>query len=321
MNSHRKNETTRDGITYIGIDVSKRTLDTFIPIKGIPPRNDPHTPEGHAEIIAAIRPLPHPKVICEATGGYEQPLVAALIQAGIEVCVVQPSRVRSLARAEGLFAKTDRIDAELLSRFGQSIGPRGEIPADPQAERLRQILEARRILVNLMTEMTSRLETARGYLREEIEAQVASLKARLKKIKTDLTEHVRFSEELKQKCERLQQVKGVGPVVATTLLAYVPELGKVHHKVVASIVGVAPHPDDSGERRGKRRISGGRGQVRKVLYMAAVTAARSNPILKAFYQRLVTEGRKEPKVALVAVMRKLLKLLNLLLEKPNFSLA
>jgi transposase len=169
--------------------------------------------------------------------------------------------------------------------------------------------------------LKGRLELSKGYLREEIEAQLASLKIRQAKIEADLTEHFRACEEIKAKSDRLQTVKGVGPVLAATLLAYVPELGKVEDKVLSSLIGVAPHPHDSGDKKGRRCIQGGRGNVRKVLYMAAVSAVRSNQILKKFYQRLRTEGCKQPKVALVAVMRKLLRVLNLLMADPTFSLA
>jgi len=320
MNSHCKNEKTRTDITFVGVDVSKRHLDTFIP--GVGPRRDPHTPDGLQTLIATLQTLIHPRVICEATGGYEQTLVTALMGAGIEVCVVQPGRVRSYAYAEGLFAKTDRIDAELLSRFGQSIKKlRCVIATDSEAIRLREILEARRILTDQYTEIEGRLELSKGYLREEIQAQLAHITTRLAKVKADLKNHFNACPELKRKYERMQLVKGVGPVLAATLLAYVPELGKVEDKVVAALVGVAPYPHESGEQQGRRRIRGGRGQVRQVLYMAAVAAARSNPILKAFYQRLLTEGRKQSKVALVAVMRKLLSVLNLLIADPEFSLA
>lgn len=319
MNSHCKNEMTLPHITFVGIDVSKLHLDSFIP--GAPARRDPQTPAGHADLIAALRQIPHPRVICEATGGYEQTLAATLMAAGIEVCIVQPGRVRHFAFAEGLLAKTDRIDAELLSRFGQKIQPRCEIPADPDAVRLRQILETRRILVVLITDMGNRLELAQGYLREEIESQLASFKVRLAKVEADLDEHIRTAAALKSKNQRLQEVKGVGPVLAATLLAYVPELGHISDKTLSALVGVAPHPHDSGNLRGKRRVRGGRANVRKVLYMAAVASVRFNPILKAFYSRLRNQAGKPAKVALVAVMRKLLGVLNRLIADPDFSLA
>ncbi len=319
MNSHCKIDTTRTHSSYIGIDVSKKHLDVALP--GGAAARYHRSPEGLALLATAIRTShPHAHVVCEASGGYERDLVRAMFAAAIPVCVVQPGRVRHFALAEGLLAKTDAIDAALIARFGGKIQPRPETPPEPDAVRLREMLEARRIIVDTITENRSRLELAEGYLAEELKRMLSSLEARLEVIEADIAAHTRRSGLLKDRSRRLQELKGVGPVLSGTMLAYVPELGHVSDKTLASLVGVAPHPWESGLYKGRRRVKGGRAQVRRVLYMAAVAAARSNDILKAFYERLIAKG-KPAKVALVAVMRKMLAVLNRLVADPNFSLA
>lgn len=318
MNSHCKKEMTEPPVTFVGLDVSKARLDSFAP--GGKPRADDNTPEGHAAFIKRLRGLDNPRVICEASGGYERTVVAALLAAGTGVCVVPPGRVRHFALAGGLLAKTDRIDAQLLARYGDKIRPPLELPADPAAVRLREMLDYRRILTDRRVATSSQLEVAQGYLREGLQAQLAALKAALRQVNKDIAAHLKANPALHAKAKRLRQLCGVGPVLAATLIAYLPELGLFDDKPLASLAGVAPHPCDSGKHRGKRRIRGGRAVVREVLYMAAVTASTHNPILAAFYQRLTARG-KLPKVAMVAVMRKMLSVLNRMIADPQFSLA
>jgi transposase len=327
MNSHCKKEMTSpdrnhqqgdDQITFIGLDISKARLDIHISGKH---REEKNSLEGHAAFIRHLRPLHHPRVICEATGGYETAVVTALLAAGIEVCVVQPARVRHFADAKGWLAKNDRIDARLLAAFGENIRPRLELPTSLESVRLREMLDYRRITGEQITELNNRLELASGYLKEGLEARIATLKADFKSAEKAIAEHIAIHPDLAAKAKRMIQLKGVGPVLAATVLAYLPELGKIEDKMVASLVGVAPHPKDSGTSKFRRRVSGGRGQVRNVLYMAAISGARSNPILKAFYERLKNDKGKPHKVAIVAVMRKMLTVLNKLLADPQFSLA
>lgn len=319
MNSHYKTETTRTHLSYIGIDVSKQHLDVCMP-EGSTPRCD-NTPEGLERLVASFKSrAPDVHVICEATGGYERRLVRRLMEASIKVSVVQPRRVRHFALAEGLLAKTDRIDAALLSRFGEKIGPRPEIPADPDAVRLREMHEARRVILDGILENQRRLELAEGYLAVQLKEILAPLERQLERIEADIAEHTRTSESLHARSQRMQELKGVGPVLSGALLTYVPELGCISDKTLASLVGVAPYPRDSGTMRGRRAIRGGRAQVRHVLYMAAVCASRCNPILKDYYERLRNNG-KPAKIALVAVMRKMLCVLNRLIADPHFSLA
>lgn len=327
MNSHCKKEMTStdrnhqqddDKITFIGLDISKARLDIHISGKH---REEKNSPEGHAAFIRHLRSQHHPRVICEATGGYETAVVTALLAAGIEVCVVQPARVRHFADAKGWLAKNDHIDARLLAAFGENIRPRLELPTSPESIRLREMLDYRRITGEQITELNNRLELASGYLKEGLETRIAALKADFKGVEKAIAAHIATDADLAAKAKRMTQLKGVGPVLAATVLAYLPELGKIEDKMVASLVGVAPHPKDSGTSKFRRRVSGGRGQVRNVLYMAAISAARSNPILKAFYERLKNDKGKPHKVAIVAVMRKMLIVLNKLLANPQFSLA
>lgn len=327
MNSHCKKEMTSSdhknneadaNITFVGLDISKARLDIHTSGKH---REEKNTPEGHAALIKHLQSLRHPRVICEATGGYETAIVAALLAADIEVCVVQPARVRNFANAKGWLAKNDRIDARLLAVFGENIRPRLEVPATPESVRLREMLDYRRITSEQITELNNRFELASGYLKEGLEVRIAALKADLKNVEKALTAHIAAHPELAAKAKRMTQLKGVGPVLAATVLAYLPELGKIEDKMVASLVGVAPHPKDSGTSKFRRRVAGGRFQVRNVLYMAAISGSRSNPILKTFYDRLRNDKGKPHKVAIVAVMRKMLVVLNKLLADPQFSLA
>ena len=327
MNSYCKKEMTSSdqqnnnddhNITFVGLDISKARLDIHTSGKH---REEKNNPEGHAAFIKHLRSLHHPRVICEATGGYESAIVTELLAARIEVCVVQPGRVRNFADSRGLFAKNDRIDAKLLATFGESNKPRLEIPTNPENVRLREMLEYRKITTDQISEMNNRLELASGYLREGLETRKATLKEDLKRVENDLAAHIASQPDLAAKAERMKELKGVGPVLAATLLAYMPELGEIEGRQISSLAGVAPHPKDSGTSKPRRRVAAGRVQVRNVLYMAALSAARSKPILKAFYQRLKTDKGKPHKVAIVAVMRKMLNVLNKLLAEPKFSLA
>jgi len=304
--------------TYVGLDIAKDQLDYCLgeTAEG----HCAHTPAGRAELIRKIRSVPRPRVVCEASGGYEKLVVAELLQAGIEVCVVQPARVRAFAYAEGLLAKTDRIDARLLRRFGEKINPRLAAPADPAATTLRELLEHRRQLTTQLTEVEGRLPLAGPTLGALLATQQKFLAEQIAKVEKLIDQHIDQDPELKSKSERLQQVKGVGPVLAATVLAYVPELGQIDSAQLSALLGVAPFAKDSGHTRAPRHIRGGRAAVRHVLYMAAVTASRYNPILAAFYQRLRANG-KPAKVCLIAVMRKLACLMNRLIQDPDFVLA
>ncbi len=316
MNSHRKTEST-DPVRYVPLDVSKRRLDY-----GLEPGRTAavaNTREGIATLIERLAPYPQARVVCEATGGYERALLSALGAAKIEVSRVHPGRVRAFARAEGLRAKTDKIDVELIRRYAVVMQPRAAVLPSAEVEVLRELLEHRRQLDDQRILFDNRKETAGPTLLALIEPQLMHLQQSLKEVEARIREHIQSHATLRQNSARLQQLQGCGPVLAATLLAYLPELGVLEDRQIAALVGVAPHAHDSGETSHPRHAHGGRVVVRNVLYMAAVASTQHNLILSAFYQRLLSEG-KPPKVALVAVMRKMIVVLNRLLKDPHFTL-
>lgn len=302
---------------YVGLDIAKDQLDYCL--TETQEGRCANTAAGRAELLKKLQTLPHPRVIAEASGGYEKVVVAELLAAGVEVCVVQPARVRAMAQAEGLAAKTDRLDARLLRRYGQTYKLRLATPADPASATLRELLEHRRALTTQQSEVQGRLDLAGPTLRKLLDTQDAFLTAQLAAVEKLIEAHIDQDPNLRTKSARMQEVKGVGPVLAASLLAYVPELGQISSAKLSALVGVAPHPKDSAKSSLPRHVRGGRGKVRSVLYMAAVCASRWNPILAAFYQRLRSRG-KPSTLCLVAVMRKMLCLLNRLVEDPSFVL-
>ena len=306
-------------ITCIGVDVAKLTLEVAgESSKSFGLSNDS---VGHKKLVAWLKKQPAPvRVVCEATGGYEKAMIEALIDAGFEVCRVNPRRVRHFARALGRIAKTDPIDAALLAAYGRMAQPRIVHRPQPANERLRALFDRRQQLVDQRTAETNRLQTADDNLRPLIQEMLVLLEKQIATLEQLIDEHIDSDPTLKTRIDRMEQVKGVGRVTSTVLLAHLPELGTLDRREAAALAGVAPFNRDSGPMQGKRSIAGGRSQVRKILYMAATAAAKHNRILSAFYNRLITHGKK-PKVALVAVMRKLIVLLNHLLKNPSFSLA
>jgi transposase len=303
---------------YVGVDIAKERLDYTL--DGQKVANVANTAEGHHQLVRTLRRVPGARVVCEASGGYERELVACLLTAGLEVCLVQPGRVRAFAQAEGLLAKTDRLDACLLRRFGEKVQPRLSVPASPAATALRELLEHRRQLSEQLVMTSNRLLLAGPTLRPLLQRHQSLLKEEMAEVEGLIRQHIDQDPDLRQKAERLRQLQGVGPVLAATLLAYVPELGQIESAKLSALVGVAPFARDSGKTSHPRRVRGGRAVVRHVLYMAALTAARCNPVLHAFYNRLLAAG-KPPTVCLVAVMRKMLTVLNRLLADPDFVLA
>ncbi len=302
---------------YVGVDVSKAGLDVCP--DGASIHSITNNANGHAQLVAMLRRLPNPRVVCEATGGYEASMVAALMQAGIEVCVANPQRVRAFAKANGWLAKTDKLDAKLLRQFGIGIDPRVEHPCSQGATDLREMLEYRRAISDQLVAMTNRCELAGKILRAHLEKTIAMLKQSLSEIDTLIENHISADADLSAKRDRMCELCGVGPVLAASLLAYVPEIGEVSPKQLSGIIGVAPYANDSGPHKGKRFIRGGRAAVRHVLFMAAIAATRHNIVLKRFYEGLIARG-KAKKVAIVAVMRKMLHVISRLLTDTNFVL-
>jgi transposase len=320
MSSHSKKEKTMPDTStphYVGLDIGKDKLDYSI--TDTEEGSCANSPEGRGSLIKRLLKLSAPRVVCEASGGYEKLIVAELLAAGIEVCVVQPVRVRAYANAEGLLAKTDRIDARLLRRFGKSINPRLAVPTDESSAVLRELIEHRRKLTTQLTEVQERRALAGRTLDKLLQHHGTFLKKEIDAVDRLIEEHIDNDPDMRSKSERLQQVRGIGPILAATALAYIPELGKLEDAQLSALLGVAPHPKDSCHCKAPRHVRGGRSQVRHVLYMAAVTASRCNPILSGFYQRLHSNG-KPPKVCLIAVMRKLACLMNRLIADPNFVL-
>lgn len=304
--------------TYVGLDISKARLEyTLDERRTASVSNDT---VGHVRLIGSLESRAPVRVICEATGGYERAVVAALLERGLEVCVVQPGRVRAYAHAEGLMAKTDPLDAQLLRRYGQAVRLRLAVPTDPAVALLRDLLDQRRDFLERLVEVNNQHQQAGAERTRWIEREQRFLEQELAALAQAIARHIDQDPTLRQKYARLQQLPGVGPVLAGTLLAYLPELGDVGDATLSALVGVAPFADDSGPRFGGRHVHGGRAALRRVLYMAALASIRCNRILAGFYQRLRAAG-KPPKVCLVAVMRKMLIVLNRLLANPDFVLA
>lgn len=252
-------------------------------------------------------------MVLEATGGLEIPLTGILAAASVPVVVVNPRQVRDFAKATGQLAKTDAIDAQVLARFAEAIRPEPRPLPDEQTQALAALVTRRHQLLDMLIAEKHRLASARPAIRKNLRAHITWLERAGHQTDTDLAEAIRQSPVWREKDELLRSVPGIGPVLTTTLLATLPELGTLTHKQIAALVGVAPLNRDSGTLRGRRTIWGGRAQVRAVLYMAALVATRFNPVIRAFYRRLCAAG-KVKKVALVACMRKLLTIVNAMLK-------
>ncbi len=321
LSSHRKEECTMPANanpTYVGLDISRARLEYTLDEQRT--TSVENAALGHQRLIRWLKTQPNVRVVCEASGGYERLVVAALLASGIEVCLVQPGRARAYAHAEGLQAQNDPLDAQMLRRYGQAVKLRLATPTDPAVAKLRDLMDQRRDLVDRLVEVGNQLQQASAVRAPWVEREKRFLEQELETLAQAIAHHIDDHPTLRQKHARLQQLAGVGPILASTLLAYVPELGSVGDSTVSALVGVAPFDDDSGPRFGPRHVRGGRAAVRHVLYMAAVAAMRSNRILAEFYRRLRAAG-KPPKVCIVAVMRKMLTVLNRLLATPDFVLA
>ena len=300
---------TKSPVRHVGIDVSKERLDVCsLPDGGtFSVANDR---AGIDELIARLLEGVRPElVVLEATGKYERPAAVAVAAAGIAVAVVNPRQARDFAKAAGRLAKTDRIDAQVLARFAGAVGPRPSVLPDEEARVLQDILLRRRQLLEMMVAEKNRLQMACEAVARRIAAHVRWLEKELSRVDRELDEAVRESETWRANEELLRSVPGVGPVLARTLLAELPELGTLPRRRLCALVGVAPFNRDSGTFRGKRQVWGGRAPVRAALYMGALVATRHNPLIREFYERLLAAG-KPKKVALVACMRKLLSILN-----------
>ena len=302
--------------SFVGIDVSKAQLD----VCSLSSEERTWTIENKSEAIADfVKQMQEERpalIVLEATGGLEALLSSALAVVGLPVVVVNPRQVRDFARASGLLAKTDKLDARVLAQFGRAINPTPRPIADECAQQLQALIARRRQIVEMIIAENNRISMSPRSVKEDIRQHITWLQRRLKQIDKDLNGAVRSSPIWREKDNLLKTVPGVGPVVSMTLLAHLPELGTLNRRQIAALVGVAPFNRDSGKLRGRRTIWGGRAAVRSVLYMAALSAVRSNPVIREFYERLKTAG-KASKVALTACMRKLLVVLNAIVRNQN----
>jgi transposase len=297
---------------FAGIDVSKQSLDLHVRPTGIAQCFD-YSEGGMAQLLLAIKQTGAQLVVLEATGGIESRLVALLASHKLPVVVVNPRQVRDFAKATGELAKTDRIDAAVLSLFAERIQPEVRPLPDEAARDLEAKLARRRQIVDMLAAEKNRLHTARPAVAKDIKKHITYLERCLATSDADLDRTIADSPVWRVKDNILKSAKGVGPVLSRTLLAEVPELGTLNRKQIAKLIGVAPLANDSGKRSGKRHIRGGRREVRNVLYMATLAATRTNPQIRSYYQHLLDMG-KPPRVAIVACMRKFLITLNAMLR-------
>jgi transposase len=302
---------------FIGIDVSKQTLDVaFGADPHAPLETIPYTDEGVQLLVTRLQRLQPTLIVLEATGGLERMVFAQLLQAGLPTARVQPRRVRALAHAEGRQAKTDRLDARLLARFAERVRPPHHQATDEQRASLRDLLVRREQLIQMRTAEINRLTAAAPNLRPGIQKHIDWLDQEIRALEQELDNEAERTDEVRRKRELLESVPGIGAITALNLLLRLPELGTINRKEAAAFVGVAPYANQSGAQRKPRHISGGRRDVRSVLYMATLAATRRRLVRRAFYQRLCQAG-KPRKVAIVAAMRKLLTILGAILRQQK----
>lgn len=297
---------------WIGIDVSQDRLDiaTFPEVFG---KSFDYTETAVEKIVEQLKEWNPTLIVLEATGGLEIRIAASLANASLPVAVVNPRQVRDFAKATGALAKTDAIDARILARFAEAVKPTPRPLPNTSEQELRALMARRRQLIDMITMERNRLARAVERVKTDIQEHLEWLESRLKDLDKEMKELIENSPLWREKEDLLRSSKGVGPILARTLLIHLPELGQLNRKQIASLVGVAPLNRDSGTLRGKRTIWGGRANVRTTLYMATISSIRSNPQIRIFYERLRANG-KTKKVALIACMRKQLTILNAMVK-------
>jgi transposase len=306
--------TAKEG--YVGIDVGKSWLDLAIwGREGIWRVSNDEA--GIAQIMTQVAELEPQRIAVEATGGYEQLLVQAMLLAGLPVAVVNPTRVRALAKATGKLAKTDEIDASLIAEFACKIKPPALAPKEAREIRLKALVGRREQLVGMRTAEKNRLGTAQNSLQADIREHITWMTTRIEALEAEIKELIGSLPDWKARADRLDSIPGVGMITAVTVLAEMPEIGQLNRQQVAALAGLAPFNRDSGKKRGKRRIFGGRKGVRRVLYMACLSAAQSNPVIRSMYLRLIQKG-KLYKVAITACMRKMLTIMNAMIRDQAY---
>lgn len=299
-------------VLFVGIDVAKAECVVAVRPTGTT-WTVPQTEAGWTALATRLQALAPTLVLCEATGGLELPLASVLAAAGLPLAIVNPRQVRDFAKAKGLLAKTDALDAAVLAHFADALRPRPRPVPDATTQTLAALVTRRRQLVEMRTAEENRLGSAPPALRASLQAHIRWLQRQLGALDTDLDRTIRTHPAWRVQDDLLRSAPGVGPILSVTLLGSLPELGTLSRGAIAALVGVAPWARDSGRHRGARRCWGGRADIRAVLYMATLAAVRCNPVLRAFYQRLLAAGKLK-KVALVACMRKLLTILNAMVK-------
>lgn len=294
--------------SYVGIDVSKDKLDVGI-LGRKQAKQVSNTKDGIAQLVKEMVELQPELIVVEATGGYQRAVVDALFHAGLCVAVVNPARVRQFARASGLLAKTDKLDAFVLAAYGKTMRPRRYEGKSESEKQLSALLVRRKQLEEMLKAEQNRLRTIAPSLRGSVERSIAFLKDEKKRLEEQIEQFLKEQKGWREQREILSSAPGVGKVTSATLLADLPELGKMDRKKIAALVGVAPMNYDSGKKRGYRKTKGGRTSVRSILYMSTLVATRYNPVIQAQYQQLLKRGKLK-KVALTACMRKFLTILN-----------
>lgn len=297
---------------YVGIDVSTATLDVAV-IPDVKHWQVPNDASGIDMLVKHLVTLRPAGVVMEATGGIEMPVAVALYEANIIAALVNPRQVRDFARSLGTLAKTDKLDATIIAKFAEATKPEPRPLPDTSAQELKALVARRRQLMEMLKMEKNRLHAAMPQLRARIQLNVEWLLKQIEEVDNDISGLIQESPLWRAKDNLLQSVPGVGPVLSRTIIAELPELGRLNSKQIAALVGVAPFNRDSGYLRGRRCIWGGRAHLRKLVYMGTLVATRFNPVIKPFYQRLVDAG-KAKKVALVACMRKLLVILNAMVK-------
>jgi transposase len=301
-----------DSRTFVGVDVSKAHLDVAVSTSTEAVRF-PNSEAGIVELLEWAAGVSPTLVVMEATGGFEVPAAAALAAAGRAVVIANPRQVRDFAKATGQLAKTDEIDARILALFAERVRPPVRPLPDEKARALDAVIGRRRQIIEMIVAEKNRLGFALAPVQKGIKKHIRWLERQLSDVDHDLDDLIRNSPVWRAKNDLLRDVPGVGPNLARTLIAELPELGHLSHKQIAALVGVAPFSRDSGLMKGKRMVWGGRASVRSALYLGIWSASKWNPVIRVFYQRLLANG-KRPKVAQVACMRKLLTILNAMLR-------
>lgn len=297
---------------WVGIDVSKSSLDVYLRPSSKRFQLENHA-NGIAQLIEKLQSFEVQQVILEASGGFELDAAQALQQHGFAISIINPRQGRDFAKASGKLAKTDRIDASVLAHFGQAMQPAITVLSTANEQALQEAVTRRRQLVEMLTAEKNRQGKMRGKMRQNIDAHLEWLEERIRALDDEIEQLSQSQAEWQSRISLLKSVPGIGSVIATTLVAALPEVGQVSDKRISALVGVAPFNRDSGKYRGSRTIWGGRASIRAVLYMGVLVAVRHNPVLSAFYARLLAQG-KAKKVALIACMHKLLRILNAMIR-------